>query len=67
MINYLNILKIWEVVEKVYEPKYNPDINILTTKSLMKKENDNVVNAILNSLSEGVALLFDNMTNTNKI
>jgi hypothetical protein len=67
MINYLNILKIWEVIEKVYEPKYNPDINILTTKSLMKKENDNVVNAILNSLSEGVALLFDNMTNTNKI
>jgi hypothetical protein len=68
MINYLNILEIWEIVEKYYVPKYNPDTNILTTESLIiKRKNDNIVNAILNSVSEGIAFLFGNMTNTNEM
>jgi hypothetical protein len=62
MVNYLNILKVWEVVEKGYIPKYNPTTSILTTESLLdKRANDNVINVILNSISEGVALLFSNM------
>jgi gag-polypeptide of LTR copia-type len=40
----------------------------LTTKSLLKKEaKSNVVNVILNLVSEGVSLLFDNMTIVNEI
>jgi hypothetical protein len=62
MVNYLNILEVWDVVEKYYILKYNSDTNILTTKSLLvKTNNDNVVNIILNSVGKGVALLFGNM------
>jgi hypothetical protein len=38
MINYLNILNVWDVVEKEYIPKYNPGTNILTTESLLVKK-----------------------------
>jgi hypothetical protein len=63
MTNYLNILKVWDVVEKGYIPKYNLDTNTLTTESvLIKRENDNDINVILNSISETVVLLFDNVT-----
>jgi hypothetical protein len=68
MINYLNILEIWDVVEKYYIPKYNPDTNILTTESLIvKRENNNTISSILNSVSESVALLFAIMINANEI
>jgi hypothetical protein len=54
MVNYRNILEAWGVVQKGYIPKYNPSISILTTKSLLDKmANDNVVNVILNLVSEG--------------
>jgi hypothetical protein len=66
MINYLNILNVWDVVEKEYIPKYNPGTNILTTESLLVKKY-NVVYVILNSISEGVALLLGNMNTENKI
>jgi gag-polypeptide of LTR copia-type len=63
MVNYLNILEVWDIVEKGYIAKYNSTTNVLTTESLLDKmANDNAVNAILNSVSEGVALLFGNMT-----
>jgi hypothetical protein len=64
----LNLLKKWDVVEKYYVPKYNPNTNILTTESLiLKRKNDNVVNVILNSVSEGITILFDNVINANEI
>jgi gag-polypeptide of LTR copia-type len=63
MINYLNILEIWDIVDKEYIANYNPTSNVLTTESLLdKRANDNAVNAILNSVSESVALLFGNIT-----
>jgi hypothetical protein len=43
-------------------PKYNPITIVLTTKSLLEKRaNGDVVNVILHSVSERLALLFDNM------
>ena len=63
MINYLNILDVWDVVESGYSPKYNETTNKLTTESVMtKRDNDNAVNAILNSVSEPIALIFGDMT-----
>jgi DNA-binding IscR family transcriptional regulator len=63
MINYLNILDVWSIVEHEYEPKYNTTIHSLTTESQKDKcLNDCVVNAILNSVSETIALVFGNMT-----
>jgi hypothetical protein len=56
------------VVEKDYVSKYNPDTNILPTESLiMKRKNNNAVNIILNSVSEGLVLLFSNKANANEI
>jgi hypothetical protein len=37
MVNYLNILEIWDVVEKCYVLKYNLNTNILTIESLIIK------------------------------
>jgi Zn-dependent oligopeptidase len=62
MVNYLNILEVWDIVDKRYMAKYNPISNVLTTESLLDKwANDNAINAILNSVSKGVVLLFDNI------
>ena len=64
MINYFNILEVWDIVEKGYEPKYDKTTNQLTIESkLEEEENLYVENAILSSVSESVAIMFGNMTN----
>jgi gag-polypeptide of LTR copia-type len=63
MINYLNILDVWSIVEYGYEPKYNTTTHSLTTESQIDKGlNDCALNVILNSVSEPITLVFDNMT-----
>jgi gag-polypeptide of LTR copia-type len=65
MINYLNILDVWSIIEHGYEPKYNTATHSLTTKSQIDKGlNDYAVNAIFNSISELILLVFGNMTST---
>jgi gag-polypeptide of LTR copia-type len=62
MINYLNILDVWSIIEHGYEPKYNITTHSLTTKSQIDKGlNDCAVNVILNLVSELIALVFGNM------
>jgi hypothetical protein len=59
MINYLNILDVWSIVKHDYEPKFNTTTLCLTTESQIDKSlNDYVVNAILNSVSEIITLVF---------
>jgi calcineurin-like phosphoesterase family protein len=53
MTNYLNILEIWDIVEKYYV--------------IIKRKNDNAVNIILKSVNGGVSLLFGNMTTVNEM
>jgi gag-polypeptide of LTR copia-type len=63
MINYLNILDVWSIIEHEYEPKFNTTTHSLTTESQIDKSlNDCAVNTILNSISEPIALVFGNMT-----
>ena len=63
MTNYLNLIEAWDVVENGYTPKYGTDDTTLTTESkLLKVSNDNAVNAILNSVSEQVAMIFTDVT-----
>jgi hypothetical protein len=63
MINYLNILDVWSIVEYGYEPKFNPTTLCLITESQIEKgHNDCAINIILNSVSEPIALVFGNMT-----
>jgi hypothetical protein len=58
MINYMNILDIWDIVVNDYVPKLDETTKVLTNESkLVKKDNDNVVNVILNSVSESVVIL----------
>jgi hypothetical protein len=64
MINYLNILDVWSFVEYGYESKYNITTHSLITESQIDKGlNGCVVNVILNSVSEPIALVFYNMIN----
>jgi gag-polypeptide of LTR copia-type len=63
MINYLNILDVWSIVEHGYEPIYNATTHSLITESQIDKDiNDCAVNIILKSVSEPITLVFDNMT-----
>jgi hypothetical protein len=63
MINYINILDVWSIVEHEYEPKYNTITHSLTIESQIDKGlNDCAVNDILNSVSEPIAQIFGNMT-----
>jgi gag-polypeptide of LTR copia-type len=63
MINYLNILDVWSIIEHEYEPKFNTTTHSLTIESQIDKGlNDCAVNVILNSVSEPIALVFSNMT-----
>jgi gag-polypeptide of LTR copia-type len=63
MINYLNILDVWSIVKHDYEPKFNTTTVCLTTESQIDKSlNDYAVNAILNSVSETITLVFYNIT-----
>jgi hypothetical protein len=59
MVNYLNILDIWDVVQHSYVPHYDPSNLTLTQKvKELKSQNDYAVNVILNSVSERIAILF---------
>ena len=64
MINYFNILEVWDIVEKGYEPKYDKTTNQLTIESkIAEEENLCAENAILSSIGDSVKIEFDNMTN----
>jgi hypothetical protein len=68
MINYLNIHDIWDIIENGYVPKIDKTILVLTNASnYAKRDKDNAVNIILNSISESVAILFSNMKSTIKM
>jgi hypothetical protein len=59
MVNYLNILDLWDVVQHDYISHYDPSNLTLTqnTKEL-KSQNDYAVNVNLNSVSEIIVILF---------
>jgi hypothetical protein len=62
MINYLNILGIWDIIEKGYIPRFDEIIKKLTANSkINKKNNDYAVNIILNLVSESNGSLFIDM------
>jgi hypothetical protein len=64
MVNYLNILSIWDIIERGYIPRFDEIIKKLTANSKIdKKNNDYAVNIILNSVSESNGSLFNDMTN----
>jgi hypothetical protein len=57
MVNYLNILDFWDVVQHGYV--LQPSNLTLTQKvNELKSQNDYAINVILNSVSERIAILF---------
>jgi hypothetical protein len=63
MVNYLNILRVWVIVEKRYISRFDENTEKLSVESKIdKKINDYAVNIILNSVSESNKFLFDDMT-----
>jgi gag-polypeptide of LTR copia-type len=59
MVNYLNILDLWDVVQYSYVPHYDPS-NLTLTQNVkeLKSQNNYAVNIILNLVSERLAMLF---------
>jgi hypothetical protein len=58
MLNYLNILDLWDVVQHDYVSHYDANNLILTQKvKELKSQNDYVVNVILNLVSERISIL----------
>jgi hypothetical protein len=59
MVNYLNILDFWDVVQHGYILHYDYN-NLTLTQNVkeLKYQNNYVVNVILNSVSEIIAILF---------
>jgi hypothetical protein len=59
MVNYLNILGFWDVVQHGFVPHYHPNNLTMTQKAKeLKSQNDYAVNVILNSVSEKITILF---------
>jgi gag-polypeptide of LTR copia-type len=59
MVNYLNILGLWDVVQHGYVPYYDPTSLTLTQKTKeLKSQNNYAINVILNSISERIVILF---------
>jgi hypothetical protein len=57
MVNYLNILDLWDVVQHGYVPHYDPsNLTLIQNAKKLKSQNDYAV--ILNSVSERIAILF---------
>jgi hypothetical protein len=68
MFNYLNILGVWDIVEKRYIPRFDENTKKLTIESKIdKKFKDYASNVILNSVNESNGFLFDHMTSVNDI
>ena len=76
MINYLNILEIWDVVENGYTPTYTTIVATESTSDITfetpdskatKKENDIAVNVIYNLVHESVASLFGSIISAKKM
>ena len=61
MVNYLQLIEVWSSIEKEFTPTYGEDGKTPTTASKLEQTvNDNAVNAILNSVSENIAMIFKN-------
>jgi hypothetical protein len=68
MINYINILDFWNVIQHDFIPHYDPRNFTMTLKvKELKSQNDHAVNVILNSVSEKIAILFDTTEITNEM
>jgi hypothetical protein len=60
IVNYLNILDFWDVVQHGYVSHYDPSNLTLTQMDKeLKSQNDYAVNVTFNSVSERIAILFD--------
>jgi hypothetical protein len=61
MVNYINMLDVWDVVKHGYVSRYDPNKLTLTQKAKeLKSQNDYAINVILNLVSERIAILFGN-------
>jgi gag-polypeptide of LTR copia-type len=68
MVNYINIVDLWDVVQLDYVPHYDTS-NLTLTQNVkkLKSQNDYAINIILNSVSEKIAILFGTTEITSEI
>jgi gag-polypeptide of LTR copia-type len=68
MVNYINIVDLWDVVQLDYVPHYDTS-NLTLTQNVkkLKSQNDYAINIILNSVSEKIVILFGTTEITSEI
>jgi gag-polypeptide of LTR copia-type len=61
MVNNLNILYLWDVVQYGYVQYYDPsNLTLIQKAKELKSQNDYAINVILNSVSKKITILFSN-------
>jgi gag-polypeptide of LTR copia-type len=59
MVNYFNILDLWDIFQYCYVPHYySNNLALISKAKELKSQNNYTVNIILNSVSEIIAILF---------
>jgi hypothetical protein len=59
MVNYLNILDLWNVVQHGYVSHYDPsNLTLIQNVKELKSQNNYAVNIILNLVSKRITILF---------
>ncbi|KAJ1701946.1 hypothetical protein LUZ63_001725 [Rhynchospora breviuscula] len=67
MVVYLNLIDLWDVVDKPYAPNLNSEGREIHASKLLRAKNDNAVNVFLNSVHESIAAIFGSSTNTHEM
>ncbi|KAJ1691811.1 hypothetical protein LUZ63_015966 [Rhynchospora breviuscula] len=67
MVVYLNLIDLWDVVDKPYAPNLDSEGREIHASKLLRAKNDNAVNVLLNSVHESIAAIFGSSTNAHEM
>ncbi|KAJ1696040.1 hypothetical protein LUZ63_012738 [Rhynchospora breviuscula] len=67
MVVYLNLIDLWDVVDKPYAPNLDSEGREIHASKLLRAKNDNAVNVLFNSVHESIAAIFGSSTNAHEM
>ncbi|KAJ4793822.1 Pol [Rhynchospora pubera] len=67
MVVYLNLIDLWEVVDKPYTPICDSEGRETHASKTIRTKNDNAVNVLLNSVHESIAAIFGSSTSAHEM
>ncbi|KAJ4763435.1 Pol [Rhynchospora pubera] len=67
MVVYLNLIDLWEVVDKPYTPICDSEGRETHASKTIRTKNDNAVNVLLNSVHESIEAIFGSSTSAHEM